>query len=207
MPRSGPAAGAHRRLTAEQRRDQLLDVGAALFAERAYEAVLMEEVAEGAGVTRALVYHYFPTKHDLYIAIFQRASDRLLATATPAGTRSWVDRLHIALDAHIQYFVDHPGEAITVNRGAMAGDPEIQSIIGAELAVVGQQIVDSLEPSHHDRATTVLAVHGWLAFARAVCVEWTLEQTIPRDELTELCLRAFSGSVRRLDEETVTRRR
>jgi AcrR family transcriptional regulator len=55
-------ARSRRRLDPEQRRAQLLDIGARLFAERAYEDVWIEEVAELAGVSRGLMYHYFPTK-------------------------------------------------------------------------------------------------------------------------------------------------
>lgn len=66
------------------RRDELLDVGAAMFAEKPYDEVLIEDVADRAGVTRSLMYHYFPNKRDFYIAIFQRASDRLLDSGNRA---------------------------------------------------------------------------------------------------------------------------
>uniref|UniRef100_UPI00389AE0D0 helix-turn-helix domain-containing protein n=1 Tax=Mycobacterium sp. HUMS_1102779 TaxID=3383487 RepID=UPI00389AE0D0 len=62
-----------RRLEPQQRREQLLDIGAALFAEKPYEDVFMEDIAERAGVSRATVYHYYPKKRDMYVAIFRRA--------------------------------------------------------------------------------------------------------------------------------------
>lgn len=63
-----------RRLEPEQRREQLLDTGAAMFAEKPYEDVMMEDVAARARVSRATLYHYFRCKRDLYAAIFRRAS-------------------------------------------------------------------------------------------------------------------------------------
>src|ERR1700743_3930742 len=67
----------------QQRREQLLDTGAALFAEKPYEDVLVEDIAARAGVHRATLYHYFPSKRDLYVAIFKRASNRFLARVGP----------------------------------------------------------------------------------------------------------------------------
>ena len=72
-----------RRLEPQQRREQLLDIGAALFAEKPYEDVFMEDIAARAGVSRGLLYHYYPSKRDLYVAILRRASDRFLARVTP----------------------------------------------------------------------------------------------------------------------------
>ena len=69
------------RLEPQQRREQLLDAGAAGFAEMPYEDVLMEDIAARAGVSRSLLYHHFSSKRDLYLAIFKRASNRFLARA------------------------------------------------------------------------------------------------------------------------------
>ncbi len=65
---------ARRRLAPEQRRAQLLDIGARLFADRPYEDVWIEEVAELAEVSRGLMYHYVPTKRDFFAAIVERES-------------------------------------------------------------------------------------------------------------------------------------
>jgi len=186
---------ARRRLSPRQRRDELLDVGAVLFAEKPYDEVLMEDVAERAGTTRSLMYHYFPNKRDFYLAIFQRASDRLLASIDRDEGRSLKELVVAGLDAHIQYFVDHPREAVMVNRGALSDDPAIQAIITEELGIVGRRLVDELGVDGHARDIAALAVHGWLMFVRSVCVEWVQSQTISRDELTQLCLRAFTGTV------------
>ncbi len=113
------------RLKPQQRREHLLDTGAALFAEKPYEDVLVEDIAARAGVSRATVYHYYPSKRDLYVAIFKRAGNRLLAGLSPDPQLPLAEQLAIALEAHIQSFVDHPFEAVTINRGALSDDPAI----------------------------------------------------------------------------------
>ena len=60
------------RLDPAQRRDQMLDAANALFAERGYEEVSVEDIARSAGVTRGLVHHYFGGRKDVYLALLER---------------------------------------------------------------------------------------------------------------------------------------
>jgi AcrR family transcriptional regulator len=156
-----------------------------------YEDVLVEDIAARAGVSRATLYHYFPSKRDLYVAIFTRASNRFLARVAPDPQLPLAEQLAAGLEAHIQSFVDHPYEAVTINRGALSDDPAIQAIIAEELNVVGQRLIDKLVAEGRLREVTEIAVEGWLAFVRAACVKWLQSPNISRTDLTEMCLRAF----------------
>jgi AcrR family transcriptional regulator len=60
------------RLDPAQRREQILDAANALFAERAYDEVSIEEIAGAAGVTRGLVHHYFGGRKEVYIGLLER---------------------------------------------------------------------------------------------------------------------------------------
>jgi AcrR family transcriptional regulator len=180
-----------RRLKPQQRREQLLDTAAAMFAEKPYDDVMMQDIAARAEVSRALMYHYFSSKRDIYLALFKRASDRFLARISPDPQQLLAEQLATALEAHIQSFVDHPVEAVTINRGASSDDPAIQAIVAEELNVVGQRLVDRLVAQGHPRDATEIAVAGWLAFVRAACVKWIDSQNISQADLTEMCLRAF----------------
>jgi AcrR family transcriptional regulator len=184
-----------RRLEPQQRREHLLDTAAAMFAEMPYDDVLMEDIAVRAGVSRSLVYHHFSSKRDLYVALFKRASDRFLARVSPDPQLPLAEQLASALQAHIQSFVDHRFEAVTINRGALSDDPAIQAIVAEELNVVGQRLVDRLVAQGHRRDATEIAVEGWLAFVRAACVKWIESQNISRADLTQMCLRAFDCAV------------
>ena len=175
----------------QQRREQLLDTGAALFAEKPYDDVLMEDISARAGVSRSLLYHHFSSKRDLYVALFKRASDRFLARISTDPQLPLAEQLATALEAHIQSFVDHPFEAFTINRGALSDDPAIQAIIAEELNVVGQRLINQLAAEGCLRDATEIAVEGWFAFVRAACVKWIQSQNISRADLTEMCLRAF----------------
>lgn len=179
------------RLEPQHRREQLLDTGAALFAEKSYEDVMMEDVALHAGVSRGTLYRYYPNKRDFYVAIFKRAGNRLLTRASTDPRLPLAEQLASGLDAYIQYFVDHPYEAIAINRGALSDDPSVQAIVTEELNAIGQCLIDELVAEGRLRDVTEVAVEGWLAFVRAACVKWVQLQKISRSELTEVCLRAF----------------
>lgn len=82
------------RLKPQQRGEQLLDTGAALFGEKPYEDVCMGDIASRAGVSRATLYHYFPNKRDFYAAIFKRASKRMMErVAAPFRSCRWQNSL------------------------------------------------------------------------------------------------------------------
>jgi AcrR family transcriptional regulator len=184
-----------RRLRPQQRREHLLDTAAAMFAEKPYDDVMIQDIAARAGVSRALMYRYFSTKRDVYVALFKRASDRFLARVSPDPRLPLAQQLATAVHGHIQSFVDHPFEAITINRGAFSDDPAIQAIVAEQLNVVGQRLVDRLVAEGHPRDATEIAVEGWLAFVRAACVKWSDSQRISRAHLTEMCLRALDCAV------------
>ena len=60
------------RLDPAERRDQILDTANALFAERGYEGVSIDDIAKEAGVTRGLIHHYFGGRKEVYIALLER---------------------------------------------------------------------------------------------------------------------------------------
>ena len=95
-----------KRLAPADRRAQLLSVGARFFASHPYAEVLMEDVAEQAGVSRALLYRHFPSKQALFAAVYQQAADRLLAETRFDPADSLVDQLTQGMDVHLDYFVD-----------------------------------------------------------------------------------------------------
>jgi AcrR family transcriptional regulator len=177
------------RLKPHVRRGQLLDTGAAMFAQRPYDDVFVEDIAARAGVSRALFYHYFSSKRHIYVEIFKRASARFLARVSFDPQLPLAEQLVVVVDAHIQSFVDNRFEAVTINRGG--DDVAIQAILAEELSVVGQPLIDQLVADGHLHDATEIAVESWLAFVRASCVKWIDSQNISRSDLTELCLRAF----------------
>src|SRR3954468_6191845 len=71
------STGVRRRMGVEERRQQLIGVALDLFSRRSPDEVSIDEIASAAGISRPLVYHYFPGKLSLYEAALKRAADDL----------------------------------------------------------------------------------------------------------------------------------
>ena len=187
-------AGTRTRLLPEQRRAQLLDVAAEAFAVLPYQDVLMGEVAESAGVSRALLYRYYPTKRDLFAAVYGMAARRLVeTTAVTNPTGNFNDEVLSGLDAHFDFFENNARTVLVANRGELAGDPVIEAIISNQLAELRKSMLDALQLQGHKREVASVALHGWLSFVRAVCVQWLEQQTVTRIEVRDMCLNALLG--------------
>jgi AcrR family transcriptional regulator len=85
-PRRPARPGARARMTGKQRREQLLDIGRALFAERGFEGTSVEEIAATAGVSKPVVYEHFGGKEGLYAVVVDREIQTLLDTMTSSLT-------------------------------------------------------------------------------------------------------------------------
>jgi AcrR family transcriptional regulator len=193
-----------RRLAPHARRDQILDVGAQQFAARPYEQVHIADVAAIAGISRALVYRYFPTKRDLFAAVYRRASERLLAASELVPGLTLIEQILAGLDAHFEFFVENARTVLVANRGALAGDPAIEGIISDELAELRKLMLDASGLHDRARVRASIALSGWLAFVRAVCVEWLgdPDQTLTREDVRKMCLSALLSA---LDVDTASR--
>ncbi|MER7949459.1 helix-turn-helix domain-containing protein [Streptomyces sp. NPDC096079] len=190
-----------RRLSPAERRAQLLDVAAGLFAALPYDEVLMEEVAERAGVSRALLYQHFPGKRDLFAALYQEAADQLLAKTRLDPDATLVEQLRQGLDTHIGYFAANRHTVLAANR-VLAGDLVIQTIITGELDALRERLLGVL-PLADDRARSAVpgVLTSWLVFVRVLCVDWLTHETCTRAELRDVCVGAVVGALRPLLDE------
>ncbi|WP_367139812.1 MULTISPECIES: TetR/AcrR family transcriptional regulator [Streptomyces] len=186
------------RLTPADRRAQLLAVGARLFAAHPYADVLMEGVAEEAGVSRALLYRHFPSKHALFAAVYQQAADQLLAGTRFDPEASLVEQLVQGMDVHLDYFVANRNAVLTANR-VLAGDPVIQTIMTNELDALRARLLAVLplvDDSGCEAVSSIL--QSWLVFVQVLCVNWLTYQTCTRTQLRDVCIGALLGALRPL---------
>jgi len=184
-----------RRLSPEQRRKQLLEIGARLFAERPYDQVWIEEVAERAEISRGLLYHYFPTKRDFFAAVIRAESSRLPQLADADPTLPVAERLNAGLDLFLHYVETHEHSYRAVHRGAASADPDIRAIVRDSNAELERRILANLGPNNHDTELLHVAIRGWLAFTITTCLDWLDRRTITREQLGQLCARTLLGAL------------
>ncbi|GHD25317.1 TetR/AcrR family transcriptional regulator [Streptomyces galbus] len=188
-----------RRLSTGERREQLLGVGARLFSESPYDDVWIEQVAEIAGVSRGLLYHYFPTKRDFFAAVVERESERMLAMTAPVPGVPVRAQLAAGLDAYLEYVRAHAHGYRAFHRADAAGDSAVRRVYQRALAAQERQVLAALAadpefgPDAEGRPEVRLAVRGWLAFTTAVSLEWLRGGDLTREQVRDLCARALLG--------------
>ena len=115
---SSGTAPAYRRLTVDQRRTKLIGAALGLFAHRPPEDVCLDDVAATAGVSRRLVYRYFPGgKQQLYEAALRSAADELEDCFAEAQTGPLTRRLARALDRYLAFVDEHDAGFMALLQG------------------------------------------------------------------------------------------
>ncbi|MER5709159.1 helix-turn-helix domain-containing protein [Streptomyces sp. NPDC002122] len=189
------------RLSPADRRAQLLGVAARLFAAQPYDLVLMEDVAEQAGVSRALLYQHFASKRDLFAALYQEVSEQLLAKTRLDPADTLVEQLVEGLDAHIEYFAENRNTVLAANR-ALAGDRLVQTIIADELDALRERLLGVLPlADERTQAAASGVLKSWLVFVQVLCIDWLTHETCTRVELRDVCVGAVVGALRPLLDE------
>lgn len=184
-------------MSPDQRREQLLDIGERLFEEGAFDELSMDEIAARAGVTRALLYHYFASKAAFFAAVWQRAHEALgtMSTTTePRTVREWAAQL---LTSYLAFYEQHPHLVLLANRSSIAADPVLREPISAHFRDVGRVLLDAAGCRAVDRPLAEAALDGWIAFVRETSLAALVERTItPADNLS-LCMAALDATVGR----------
>src|SRR5215213_903136 len=117
-----------RRLTPDARRAELLRAGERVFTESSYEEVSIEQIAEAAGVSKNLLYHYFSGKRELYLETIRAATEEMLARTEPDMSLEPIQRLRASIDQHLAHVDEHAEGYKKLMRGA-GGDSEVLAIV------------------------------------------------------------------------------
>ena len=174
------------RLDPRERRDQILDAANALFAERAYDQVSVEDIASSAGVTRGLVHHYFGGRKDVYIGLLERLGAQREDQLRPPAGRSARARVADSVSRWLDWTdANRTIWLATIARGEDIADPEVRDVV-ADLV---DRAVALLTALHADIATDSprlrYALECWTALNRAATRHWLRGQAT-RDDTQEL---------------------
>jgi AcrR family transcriptional regulator len=182
-------------MSASDRRQQLVDVGLDLLETRPIQDLAMDEVAAEAGVSRTLVFHYFPSKGDYFAAVVSSAGERLME-AVPRDPGTDVDtRLRDMVRAFLRFVARKRGVYVALVRGASGGDPKVLAVLDEVRANHVIRWLDAAEWSARDDVTQ-LAVRGWLGSLEEVALAATTSP-VPRDSVVELLVQGLIADLER----------
>lgn len=177
------------RLDNDQRRAQLLGLAKAAFSDRSYDEVSIDDIAREAKISKGLLYHYFPTKRDLYVAGLREIADELVSAVTgvPADLAP-IDKARASLDAYLDHITRHNRAYVSLMRGGIGSDPEVAEVVES---VRGQMYGTFLKdqpfsPALAGNPKFETAVRGWIGFVEGAVLDWCVHPKLDRTALREL---------------------
>ncbi|MCZ4276049.1 TetR/AcrR family transcriptional regulator [Rhodococcus sp. BGS-1C] len=180
------------RMSPEERRAQLIALGTQMLADRPLEQVSVEDIADQAGVSRGLLFHYFSSKQDFHLAIVREASRTMLDRTAPESDLDPFDILHASIANYVDYVTENRDTFISLLRGSASGDPDMREVFEQTRTTMADRTVSDLHKlGIETNATTELAVRGWIAFVEEATISWLRDPRVSRDELIELNVNAL----------------
>ncbi|MCT4353018.1 TetR/AcrR family transcriptional regulator [Streptomyces sp. Je 1-79] len=175
--------GVRRRMGVEERKQQLIGVALELFSHRSPDEVSIDEIAAAAGISRPLVYHYFPGKQSLYEAALRRAADELAARFLEPPQGPLGARLLRVMGRFFDFVDDHgPGFAALMRGGPAVGSSTTNAMIDEVRQAAYEQILAHLEVGEPS-ARLELVVRSWVSLAESTALIWLDGRRVPRAEL------------------------
>jgi AcrR family transcriptional regulator len=183
------------RLAPDDRRSQLLALGLSIFAERAYDEISIDDLAKAAGISKGLLYHYFPTKRDFYVAALSAAAKDLLARTQTSPDAPPLEQLRTALDTYHAYVSRHGSYYVALLRGGVGSDREVARIVDEIREMFIVRIVEGLKLGE---STPLLhgALRGWIGFLEVTTIDWIELRKIDRLALRELQIEVLLAALR-----------
>ena len=195
--RSTSRKGSKVRMTGQERREQLLDVGRSLFADKGFEAVSVEEIAAKAGVSKPVVYEHFGGKEGLYAVLVDREMNDLLhsiSDALTAGTaRALLEQAGMALFDYID--TNPEGFRILVRDSPVSQSSGSFASLIVDIAAQVEHLL-AREFDSHDISTKYAAVYSQaLVGMVALTGQWWLDVRKPgkEDVVAHLVNLAWNG--------------
>jgi AcrR family transcriptional regulator len=192
------------RLSREDRMEQTLTAAHALFAERGYAAVKMDEIAASVGVTKPLLYNYFGNKEQLYISCMEQAGDALTATVAEAVATSASPGE--ALGAGVRSFFafldsDRAAWAVLFDETLPAGGEIAERVAayrGRIVELVSGSLLEQLPRERRDavRVQFEALSTALLGAAEALARWWLRSQEISAGEAAELLIATIEPGLR-----------
>ena len=185
---------AYTRLQVDERRRQLLEAGTRLFAEHAFEEISMRQIAEAAGVSKGLLYHYFPSKTDLFAAAVEEATVELQRLVEPTGDGTALEQLQRSLEAYLRW-IENNGRAWSRFIQSTAIRAEGESVVNEFRGRTTKTVLAALTGGREPRPALRMAVKGWLGYLDAAIFDWVAAGDLSREQVHALLLAAFGGAL------------
>ncbi len=180
-PRGGATRPARVRLSREDRRRQLVGIGLAKLVQTPIQDLAIDEVAAEAGISRGLLFHYFPTKRDYYLACIEAAGRRILRNTAPDRTLPAEEQVRMMVRLFVEQIDRRRAFYLSLLHGTGAADVSLVEVYDAIWDEATGRVLTALGLG--ERARPV--VHAWWAYVEDRALTWSAAAAAGRSESEE----------------------
>lgn len=178
----------------DERRQQLLELGVDLFASHSFAELSMAQIAREAGISKPLLYHYFPSKRDYFLATLGEGVQQLAQRIEPAPGAPPLEALSHGVGAFLEW-VDERDLAYRKLLASAGEVPEVKALIDEVRDRTSDRIVDGLGYADDPPPKVRAAARAWLWFMDGAILDWLEHRDLSRDELQDFLLGALGGAL------------
>jgi AcrR family transcriptional regulator len=153
----------------------------------------MRKIAREAGISKALLYHYFPGKEAFFRAVLAEAAEQLRARTEPDPSLPPFEQIKQSLGGFLQ-LIDENSAAYRMLMQSAISVPEVSGLVNEVRTRTAERILAGL---YDDEAPAKgrIAVYGWLWFMDGACLAWIEDRPVSRDELRDFLLGSLLGAL------------
>lgn len=176
------------RMSPGERRKQLLEIGVRLLGTRSLDDLSIELLADEAGISRGLLYHYFGNKQAFHVAVVRKAVEDIYEITAPPGSGDPLTQLQASLGAYLDYVVDNHAGYVSLVRAASGGNDELRQIHVDAQRALSDRLFDKAraldEGTLIDTPATRLLARAWAALVEEAVLAWIEDPAgLSREEL------------------------
>ena len=185
------SAPVRRRLTADDRRRQLVGIGLAKIVEKPIQDLSLDDIAAEAGISRGLLFHYFPTKTDFYLACIAAAGRRMLRTTAPDADLPGEEQVEMVTRLMVEQIERRRDFYLALVHGHGVADPRVSEVMDSVRGGSTDRVMTALDVPERQRDV----VRAWWAYTEDRALTWsavpTGERPVPVSELVAECVAAL----------------
>lgn len=184
------------RLSPDERRAQLIAIGVGFLAEHPLDELTTDELALRAGVSKALIFHYFDNRQGIERAIVTTARDSLLLATEPRLDLPPRERISDTLLRIVCFVREHSGTFSSLVRGVASGNAAVRAIVDESREINARRVRKALEEiGIPDGPALRVALRAWVSFTEEVLVSLVVDASTDDDAVVEFLENALDGVV------------
>lgn len=186
------------RLSPDERRQQLLELGIRLLTNRSLEELSIDTLAEEAGISRGLLYHYFGGKQGYFEAVVQHAADDLYRRTAPPADGEPLERLLGSITGYVDYVIENQDAYRSLLKTAAGSNEALRAIYEATFRALADRFfteeTGTLELP--DTPAVRLVIHAWQAMVEDLVLTWCAQPAgLTREDLVVVITSALPAII------------